>query len=245
MFSTLAPKIGNQPISFSGLTVNTTPVELPGTIVPALDNWWGAGEFIYVRAAGAIPMFNLITITPVFDSTLKSYRYDAVVAPNTANLGRMLAVAVKTMASGDYGWAQISGLTPVSCGASVAADTAFGITAAGQGGAIANGKQILNARVMVAAAATVAKANCQSIGGLSTTLQVPDSDGWFVGAYLSGTGVAAATIVSSIDPSGRFVTMNNAATAVINGTVTATYNNATIYYNVAHLNRPFAQGQVT
>jgi hypothetical protein len=244
MFASLIGKLGNQPIQYSGLTVDTTPTQVPGTVLPALDPWWGAGEFIYIRAAGAIPAFNLVTITPTFQSSLNSYRYDAVVAPNTANLGRMLAVAVKTMAEGDYGWAQISGITPVSCAASVAADTAFGIAAAGQGGAIANGKQVVNARVLVAAAATVAKTNCTTIG-LSTRLQVPNSDGWFVGAYLSGTGVAAGATVSSIDPSGRFVTMSAASTAQIAGTVTATYNNATIYYNVAHLNRPFAQGQVT
>ena len=76
-------------------------------------------------------------------------------------------------------------------------------------------------------------------------LQVPNSDGWFVGAYLSGTGIAAATTVSSIDPSGRFVTLSVVTTAAVSGSVTATYNNATIFYNVAHLNRPFAQGAIT
>ena len=52
--------------------------------------------------------------------------------------------------------------------------------------------------------------------------------------------------VVSIDPSGRFVTVDVAnTTAGIAGTVTATYNNATIHYNVASLNRSFAQGAIT
>ena len=245
MFASVNGVIGTPPVQYSGLTVDTTPRFAPGTIIPMVDPWWGYGEFISARAAGAISACNLAVITPVFDSTLNSYRYDATAVPNTPNLGRPLCVAMKGMTSGDYGWFQMSGLVPVSCGASVAADTSFGITAAGQGGAVAAGKQILNARVMVAAAATVVKAGANGVSG-STVIQVPNSDGWFVGAYLSGTGVGAAAIISSIDPSGRYVTATVANSAAIVGTsVTATYNNATIFYNVAHINRPFAQGAIT
>ena len=57
--------------------------------------------------------------------------------------------------------------------------------------------------------------------------------------------IAAGTTVSSIDPSGRFVTLSAVTTAAVAGTVTATYNNATVFYNVAHINRPFAQGAIT
>ncbi len=53
------------------------------------------------------------------------------------------------------------------------------------------------------------------------------------------------TRVTDIDPSGTLVTLSVATTAAVNGTVTGTYNNATIFYNVAHLNRPFAQGAIT
>jgi hypothetical protein len=243
-YAAVNPQIGYPVPQFGGLVADTTPVLRPGFIQAFTDNWWGFGEFMYARAAGAIRAFGLCVTTPVFDSTLQSYRYDVTEVPNTANLGRMLCVASDSMTSGEYGWFQISGLTPVNCSASVAADTTFGIAAAGQGGANSAGKQVLNARVMVAAAATVAKANCTNVSG-STVLQVPNSDGWFVGAYLSGTGVGAACIVSAISPDGRTVTMSVASTAAIAGTVTATYNNATIFYNVVHLNRPFAQGAIT
>lgn len=243
-FQAVNPQIGYPIPQFSGLVVDTTPRLPPGTIQAFTDNWWGFGEFMYARAAGTIRAFGLCVTTPVFDSTLNSYRYDVTEAPNTANLARSVMVAVKAMASGDYGWFQISGLTPINGSASIAADTSFGITAAGQVGAVAAGKQILNARNMIAGAATVAKTNCIT-QGISTVLQVPNSDGWFVGAFLSGTGVGAAAVVSSISPDGRTVTMSVASTAAISGTVTATYNNATIFYNVAHINRPFAQGAIT
>ena len=244
MFAPVDSLVGIPQIQFAGLVADTTPRVQPGNFLTAVDNWWGTGEFIYARANGTIRAFGLCVLTPVFDSTLNSWRYDATEVPNTANLGRMLAVATLAMTAGQYAWFQISGITPVNCQASVAADTTFGIAAAGQGGANTAGKQVLNARILAAGATTVVKANCTAQKGL-TVLQVSDSDGWFVGAYLSGTGIAAGTTVSSIDPSGRFVTLSAATTAAVAGSVTATYNNGTVFYNVAHLNRPFAQGAIT
>jgi hypothetical protein len=76
-------------------------------------------------------------------------------------------------------------------------------------------------------------------------LQVSGDAGWFIGAYLSGTGVAAGATITDIDPSGTQVTMSAVATAAINGTVTATYNNGTIFYNVVKINNPIAQGAIT
>lgn len=244
MYQITSPFIGGAPIALGGQAVQSTPAHQPGLIVPGTSNYWGPGEFIYARANGSIRAFGLCVVTPSFDSTNRRWNYDVTEVPNTANLGRMLAVSMAVMASGDYGWFQIAGLTPVNCSANVAADTTFGIAAAGQGGANSAGKQVLNARVAAPGTTTVAKSNCTAANA-SKLLQVPNSDGWFVGAYLSGTGVGAACVVSSIDPSGRFVTMSVDSTAAINGTVTATYNNATVHFNVAHLNRPFAQGAIT
>lgn len=244
MFSALDSLLGHPPIQLSGIVADITPRVQPGNILTAVDSYWGAGEFIYARANGSIRAFGLCVLTPVFDSTLGSWRFDVTEVPNTANLGRSLCVSQCALSSGQYSWFMLTGITPVNCSASVAADTTFGITAAGQAGANGAGKQILNARVVAPGSTTSAKANCTAQNG-SLVLQVPNSDGWFVGAYLSGTGIAAGTTVSAIDPSGRFVTLSSATTAQVNGTVTATYNNATVYYNVAHLNRPFAQGAIT
>jgi hypothetical protein len=241
-YSSLTGLVGSSPIQNIG-QVDSTPHHPPGLLMTAMDNWWGAGEFIYARANGVITQFALCVITPSFDSTLQSYRYDVTEVPNTANLGRPLAVAMGSMASGEYGWFQVAGITPIDCTASVAADTAFGIVAAGQGGAIANGKQVLNARVIVAAAATVVKTNCVAANA-SKRLQVPNAEGWFKGAFLSGTGIGAGTTVAAVSPDGREVTLSLDTTASVNGSVTATYNNGTVFYNVAHINRPFAQGQV-
>ena len=221
---------------------DSTSRATPGLIHTAVDPYWGGAEFIYCKANGSIRGFGLVVITQTFASG--QVVYNATEVPNTANLGRTLGVAMVPASSGQFFWVMISGVTPVNCQAAVAADTTFGIAAAGQGGANTAGKQILNARVVVASTQTVAKTGAQANSG-STTLRVGNTDGWFVGAYLSGTGIAALTVVSDIDPSGTLVTLSVATTAAVNGTVTATYNNATIFYNVAHINRPFAQGAIT
>lgn len=242
-YSTLGGIAGAPQIQMAGYVADTTPRLAPGFMVEAMDNWWGAGEFIYARANGVIRAWGLCVLTPVFNTTLNAWRFEATEVPNTANLGRMACVAMNTMAVGDYSWFAVSGIVPVNCAVSVAADTSFGIGAAGQGGANAAGKQILNARILAAGATTVVKANGFGVSG-GTKITVGNTDGWFVGAYLSGTGVGAAAIISAIDPNGRDVTVTVANSAAVTGNITATYNNATIFYNVAHLNRAFYQGRI-
>jgi len=240
-YAVLKGPLGNQTINYGQLP-DTTSRQVPGMIVDAVDNFWGGGEFIYCKSGGSIRQFGLVTILQTIVSG--QVVYTATEVTNTANLGRMVGVATTSSTVGQFQWVQISGTVPANCQAAVAADTAWGIAAAGQGGANSAGKQILNSRSVIASSTTSAKTNCTANSG-SLILNVPNSDGWFVGAYLSGTGIAAATTVVSIDPSGTVVTLSAATTAAVNGTVTATYNNATIFYNVVHLNRSFAQGAIT
>ena len=240
-YALIGGPIGNQQLTPYNLP-DTVARQAPGLIVDAVDPYWGGGEFMYVVANGSIRQFGLVVITQTIASG--AIVYNATEVPNTANLGRMVGVAMVPASSGQFLWIQISGTVPINSSAAVAADTAFGIAAAGQGGAIANGKQILNGRIVIASTTTVAKTNCTNNAG-SNQLIVPSSSGWFAGLYLSGTGVASGATITDIDPSGKIVTMSAVSTAAISGTVTGTYNNSTVYYNVAHINRPFAQGQVT
>jgi hypothetical protein len=123
----------------------------------------------------------------------------------------------------------------------------FGVAAAGQIGANSAGKQVLNARIVVAATQTVASAsvgsNLSAAGAL--TIQVRNTQGFFPGVYLSGTGVGASAICSFVDPIRGVLGTTVANSAAVTGNVTATYNNATIFYNVAQMNRMFAQGAIT
>lgn len=220
-------------------------VPRPATIYHAWDQVYGGGEVVWARANGAIRQFGLCVLTPAWDGTSRSFLQNMTEAPNTANLGRPLYVALSTgaMASGDYGWFLRSGVTPINGTASVAADTALGITGAGQVGANSAGKQLLNARTVLAATATVVKAATGKSG--DNIINVPNTDGWFVGGYLSGTGVGASTVITNMDPQGRWVRVSVVNSADIAGNVTQTNNNSTIFYNTVAIDRPIAQGAIT
>lgn len=232
--------VGNQKVAFNGLP-DTTQRHVTGIMADVVDPYYGGAEVVYVKANGTIRMGGLVVLTHALVSG--AYVALATEVPNTANLGRPVYVAMTSMTTGQFGFVMQSGLAPVNSTSSIAADTAIGIVAAGQGGTVAAGKSILGSRVIAPATTTVAKTGVANNGSL--TLAISGSDGWFIGAYLSGTGIAATTTVVDIDPSGTQVTLSLATTAAVNGTVTATYNNATVYYNLTHLNRPQAQGPIT
>lgn len=247
--ATLTPTVGHQPIGNFNVAVEVAtsatgyvPLIPLGTIMTPIDPYWGGAEVIRLRVPANT------TAIAVGTAAIYNNAFAYTIAPNTANLGQPLAFAVNAVPLNagfdQYAWFYIGGTFPALSGASVAANTATGITAAGTLGANSAGKQVLNARVQVAATNTVVKANSNTTSG-STLLRVPNSDGWFVGLYLSGTGIPALTTVTAIDASGTLITMSLAATATGSVSVTGTYNNATVFWNVLNANRPFAQGAIT
>lgn len=247
--ATLSPTLGSPPAGNFGTTVEVAsaatgyvPLIPVGTILQIFDPYWGPQEIVRLKVAANTTAIATGTVA-IWNSL-----YVYTIAPNTALLGQpvaMASTAIPLNATLDqFAWFFIGGSFPVLAGASVAANTATGLTAAGTTGALAAGKQILNARVQVAATTTVVKANSNTLSG-STILRVSNTDGWFVGVYLSGTGIPATTTVTAIDASGTLVTMSLAATATGSVSVTATYNNATVFWNVLNASRPGAQGPIT
>jgi len=65
---------------------------LPGLMARATDPVWGPGDFIFARAGGAIRLFGLCVLTPVYDGTGFTFTQNMTEVPNTANLGRSLYV---------------------------------------------------------------------------------------------------------------------------------------------------------
>ena len=242
-YTVIHQSIGTPPI-VSLQSIDTVEKLQPGLIVSAVDPYWGGGEFQYVKAGGTIPAFGACVVLPTFNATTLKWEFIATAVPNTANLGRSAYVAQAAATVGQFFWVMLSGVSPVSCSASVTANTTVGITGTGQLGANTAGKQVLNAWCAGAATTTVVKANASGLAG-ATKIDVPNTDGLFVGAYLSGTGVGASATISSIDPGGRFIVASVANSALIAGSVTATYNGGGIFYNVIHMNRPFYQGAIT
>lgn len=253
--ATQYPVIGSQPFgnsSLNGVEVaqgsGYIPLIAVGTKATFNDPFWGSLDCIRL----SVPVSTVVRVGEI--STVTN-TFGFVAVPNTANLGQNLAVAINAVPSDatnvQYAWFAYSGRYPVFSSASVAANTAFGIVAAGQAGALAAGKQLLGARVQAAATTTVVKANTVTQSG-SPTIRVSNSDGWFVGAALSGTGIPASTSIGSISPDGTVVGMVAAGTTTAQNatatgavSVTATYNDATRFWNVATFQSIFAQGAIT
>lgn len=239
-YSVLNPVLGlPQQFNFYN-TPDTTPKFLSGAIVAAVDPYWGGAEFIYARANGAIRNQGLVMFLPVFVNG--AWIIEALEVTNTANLSRAVGVCMGSLLDDQYGWFLISGLAPINGTANVAAGTSVGITAAGQIGANSAGKQVVGA-VSAANGATTVVRNGQGPTA-SKIIVLNDATGFFPGAYVSGTGVGVGALVTAIYPDNRTILVSVDSTAVINGPVTATYNNATIFYNVVQLNRSFAQGRI-
>lgn len=209
-----------------------------GSLYAAEDPVWGPGEFIFARAGAGIRLYGLCQFLPVWDSVNKVYTMNMIESTATANAGRSYYVfqGNTALTVGQFGWFMSTGRTPVDCTASIAADTKIGHNAAGEGTADAATFGIEGAMVVQAATLTVVTAMIRGDTG-SNQIFVQSTQGLFPGVFVAGTGVGAAARVSFIDPLGKYILVTVVNTAAVSGNLTATYNNAVIFYNVIECNR--------
>lgn len=237
MYSLLNQIAGHQPFNdwFAPDTVARHPL---GTTLTAVDPYWGAGSFMYLKSNAAVLKGSIV----IWDET-----YQATLAPSTANLGFPFAVATNAAPAGSFFWAQVEGLAVYKTNATVAADAALGIAAAGIAGANAAGKQMLGIRNRISATGTVTmSAATQANQGV--VIVQKGYDGLFLGQTLSGTGIPASTVVAGLDPDGRRVylgsaigTFDKVATATGQITLTGTYTG----YGAGQIMNPHLQGAIT
>lgn len=237
MYSLLNQIAGHQPFNdwFAPDTVARHPL---GTTLTAVDPYWGAGSFMYLKSNAAVLKGSIV----IWDET-----YQATLAPSTANLGFPFAVATNAAPAGSFFWAQVAGLAVYKTNATVAADAALGIAAAGIAGANAAGKQMLGIRNRISATGTVTmSAATQANQGV--VIVQKGYDGLFLGQTLSGTGIPASTVVAGLDPDGRRVylgsaigTFDKVATATGQITLTGTYTG----YGAGQIMNPHLQGAIT
>lgn len=237
MFAPLFPLIGSQPFN-DWFSPDTVQRNVLGAEIAAVDPYWGHGVFLYMKSTDALVKGSVIT----WDES-----YNAVLVPNTANQAFPVGVAMAPAASGTYFWAQIAGRAVYKTNATVAADAAVGITAAGVLGASSAGKEIVGCRNRVSATGTKTFTAQTAVGDFK--LLTAGYDGAFLGMALSGTGIPVSAVVAKLDPDGKTIYMGSAvgtvgdklATASGTITLTGTYTG----YGSGMLNRPIAQGRIT
>ncbi len=142
-------------LGLKGFSNIDTATALPiGFIARGLDSasGKGGGEFVYLPGVANTVVGSLVVYNPAAQST--------TLAPNTANLGQPLAVAMAACATTkNFGWYQISGVAVVkkaAIGFNPNVRVFLSATAGRVTSTIATGKEVLDARSVNAA--TVASA---------------------------------------------------------------------------------------
>jgi hypothetical protein len=237
MFAPVTPYVGVQPFN-DWFTPDTIGRQQLGMIISAVDPYWGGGDFVYVRSNDALVKGSWATWDELWQATL---------IPSAANQGFPVGVAMAPMSAGKFGWLQVAGLAVYKTGATVAADAAIGIGAAGVAGAFSAGKQLVNVRNRRSATAAITRSAQQTAG--SPVLRTTGFDGFFLGMALSGTGIPAGTVVGALDPDGMRIYTGSAvgvtgdknSTATGQFTLTGTYTG----YGAGLIQYPYAQGAIT
>jgi len=214
-----------------------------GTIAKGYDVIQGAGEFIYLAGVASCVVGSRVTYVPHTGVT--------TLGDATANSGLPTAFAMAALTAGLFGWFQISGAAIAVNNATAAAGTGKIAAAGAITSAAVTGGQILGGVIAVANGTTFTK-TCTTRNG-STQLIVPNFDGLFVGLPVSGTGIAASSVIAAgVDGApnasggapggGGTVNLNNAMTA--DGTVVVTFTR-TNFSLFGGAGRFAVQGQIT
>lgn len=238
MFASLSPVLGSQPFNdwFTPDTVQRHPL---GATIPAVDPFWGFGEFMYIKSNDAILKGSAVAWDEVYQGTL---------LPSAVTQGFPFGIAMAPIPSASYGWIQLRGRAVIKTNATVAADGVLAVAAAGILGATATGKQVLNIRNRIAATGTKTF-TANTVNGSATLMCPQGYDGAFLGMALSGTGIPASTVVAALDPDGKRIYTGSAigttgdknSTATGQITLTGTYTG----YGSAMLNCPSCMQIVT
>ena len=173
--------------------------------------------------------------------------FSFVILPVTANLNKPIAVAMQPVPLNasfvQYAWFVVCGTFRVLSTVATAINTPLFISAtAGKAFVtLTAGRQLVNMNPVVAATETIAKV-AQTLSG-SNIIKVANTDGWFVGGSVSGTGIVTS-LITNIDVAGN-VTLASNATATGSVTATQTANDGASFFPTVQMHFPFAQGNIT
>lgn len=238
MFASVTPTAGTQPFN-DWFAPDTVQRHVLGMTVTATDPFWGLGKFMYIKSNDAILKGSLVMWDEVYQGAL---------LPTTTLQGFPFGVSMAPAASGTFCWIQLEGRAVYKTNATVAADVAVAVAAAGIAGTLVAGKQLVNVRNRISATGTKTF-TVSTQNGTGTLLANNGYDGAFLGMALSGTGIPASTVVAGLDPDGKRIFTGSAigtlgdknSTATGSITLTGTYTG----FGSGMINNPFAQGAIT
>ena len=201
---------------------------------------WGAAELVYVRNnSSAVIPGTLVHLDKDFNIST---------VPNTGATGRPVYVALTNFAAGSTtpqgGWVLRSGMAPVKYAVAATAGAVYISGTAGQATPTnpTGQKQIANMSCTIPVATTFTATVIARNG--SKNVRVQGTNGMFIGQAVSTAGntpIPAASTIAAIDPSGHFITLNNAAVA--SGSATGTFTMTG--YGICQVDRAFVMCAVS
>lgn len=254
------PYAGTQPVGNSSSFIEVAdndvlyrPMIPLGTVVDFQDPYYGNGRAIRLcipKNTTAIRVGALALAAAATNAGILS-NYSFVICPVTAIQSRPVYVAMNNVALNasfaQYAWFAISGTLPVWCLSAVAITDRIWISATAGAGfvTLTIGRQIVGMFPVVASTGTVVKQNVRTVSG-SPLIYPSNSDGWFVGQSVSGTGITTS-LITAISGESAAPTVTLASNSSASGSVaaTATNNDGTNFFPICQFNGAFAQGNTT
>lgn len=136
---------------------STTQKHPIGTIVRAVSDTYGVGEFIYLLGVANTAVGSLVTYNTSSGTT--------ALAAVGANKAQPIAVAMSANVASQWGWYQIAGIAVMkkTCTVSLAANAAVGVLTTGLVAGTGSGKEIQGALVAAVASATAGRTTVQVV----------------------------------------------------------------------------------
>lgn len=205
---------------------------------------WGQARLMYVSNVSSAILPGFIC---VYDRLFHIFATQA--AATVANTGEQAFVTVTNFAVGStteqFGWILISGITPVKYSVAATTGSVYAGTAGTATPTAAAGAQLLGVDCKIAAVTTFTRSGSTKTG--SSKVVFGNVGGMYPGQAISGTGIPASSVISSLDTDGRTVNIGSAVgtlvTATAAGTVTCTMTNTG--YGICLWNNAIIQGQIT
>jgi hypothetical protein len=231
---------------YTGIAPGTIVEAAPTTGVDTTANVpnWGVCEVMYVLNTSAN------TFIP---GTLVNIDKDFAIStvPNTGLVGRPCYVVLTNFAAGNTtaqgGWVLTRGVAPVKYSVAATAGPVYISATAGQATPTnpTGGKQIIGATCLIAASGSFTRAVQTQTA--SSRVKVSNTAGVYTGMAISGTGIPASSVISSVESDGMTVVIGSAIGTPVNATATGAVTGTFTHtgYGICHINLPQVQGSIT
>lgn len=224
---------------FLGRDGTTVPIPMmyPGMKLEAYDPSYGAAEFVLAYGVAGLQIGDAVRIGGGYATT-------RTVASVRGTIGISMAANTDPTA---LSWFCVRGQVPARVAAATAINTPLFVTATAGSldDAVVAGDNVVGATAATAQSATVRTAVLNTTN-TQTDLLVGDLAGLYIGMAVSGTGIAASSVITAIGyggnmlgvqgPKAGYITLNNAMNATGQATITfahpATFITAMLQYPV-------------